>query len=268
MKKIAVITGASSGIGREFALQIDKLNCVDEIWLVARREQRLTRLAERLDAHAKILPWDLTDGACFETYKRLLTEENARVDFLVNCAGFGKFGAVSSQRAADLDDMIRLNITATVMMCRHTVPFMLCGGKIINMASVSGSLPLPYLNVYAATKAFVYHFSRALDVELKCYGITVTAVCPYWMNTEFISVARDTPDGDAVNRFLLLYDPASVAARAIADSLMGRSESVYGAFNSLLKRTAALFPWAAGMRVWNAVRKKRADKIPADASSV
>ncbi len=258
--KIAVITGASSGIGREFAMQIDTLGCVDEIWLIARREGRLRALSEKLLTDSRVIPLDLTKSESIEEYKKLLADSEASVEFLINSAGFGKFGSVSSQEDLDIDGMIKLNITALVMMCKATLPYMLCGGKIINMSSVSGVMPLPYLNIYSATKAFVYNFSRALGVETERFGITVTAVCPYWMNTEFISVARDTPEGEAVNNFILLYEPAPVAAKALADSFMGRDESVYGCFTKSLKCAAAAVPKMIGMKIWDSVRKIRRNR--------
>lgn len=254
--KIAVITGASSGIGREFALLLDRLQCVNEIWLIARRLPNLESLAGRLQTKVRILPYDLTESRYLADYKKLLAEQNAEVDFLINCAGFGKFGSVSSQNDSDIDDMIRLNVTATVMMCKYTLPYMLCGGKIINMSSVTGWVPLPYFNVYAATKAFVYHFSKSLGVETSRYGVSVTAVCPYWMNTEFIPIARDTRQGDAVNRFFLLYHPAPVAAQALADAVMGKTESLYGVAK-WIRLAARTTPTGWSMKLWNHARKTK-----------
>lgn len=254
--KIAVVTGASSGIGREFVMKIDEMNCVDEIWMISRRKERMNNIAMLLNGNALPVELDLTDPKSFDEYKRLLEKKDAEVEFLVNSAGFGKFGSVSSQHDSDVDGMIRLNITALVMMCKITMPYMLTGGKIINMSSVSGFIPLPYLNIYSATKAFVYNFSKSLNFETRKYGITSTAVCPYWMNTEFISVARDTPDGDAVNNFIFLYEPEKVATRAIADSLMGKSESVYGAVAGIIKKASGLIPDEINMRLWNKLRKK------------
>ena len=183
------------------------------------------------------------------------------MDFLINCAGFGKFGSVASQNDSDIEDMIQLNVTATVMLCKYTLPYMLCGGKIINMSSVSGWVPLPYFNVYAATKAFVYHFSKSLGVETARYGVSVTAVCPYWMDTAFIPIARDTRQGDAVNQFFLLYPPAPVAAKALADAVMGKSESLYGVAKWIRLGARAL-PVDWSIKLWNRVRKTHAPICP------
>lgn len=254
--KIAVVTGASSGIGREFVMKIDEMKLVDEIWMISRRGERLRNISMLLNGNSLPLELDLTDSKSFDEYRRLLEKKNAEVEILVNSAGFGKFGSVASQRSTDIDDMIKLNITALVMMCQITMPYMLCGGKIINMSSVSGFMPLPYLNIYSSTKAFVYNFSKSLNFETKKYGITVTAVCPYWMNTEFISVARDTPDGDAVNNFAFLYEPGCVAAKAIADSLMGKSESVYGTVAGIMKKATPFLSDDLVMKMWNRIRKR------------
>ena len=152
--------------------------------------------------------------------------------------------------------MIRLNISATVMMCRHSLPYMHSGAKIINMASVSGSIPLPGLNVYAATKAFVRNFTVALHAELKPLGITATAVCPYWMNTEFISNARDTHASDTVNNFMLIYEPAPVAAGALQAAFADKSELVYGAAGKIMVSLANLLPTDLAVRVWNRFRRR------------
>lgn len=256
MKKIAVITGASSGIGREFACLLDDMGKVDEIWLVARRRERLTRLAADLRTACRVLPLDLTKAESFVYYHEQLAGSGARVSFLINCAGLGKFGSFASNRQEDIDDMIRLNVTAVVMMCKYTLPFMARGGHIINMASSSAWLPLPYFSIYAATKAFVRHFSLALGEELASSGVGVTAVSPLWMNTEFIDIARDSPEGDAVDRFLILYEPRQTAVLALTDALSGKAESVTRA-QKLIRRAVSLLPENTSMLLWNKIRKKR-----------
>ena len=256
MKKIAVITGASSGIGREFACLMDDGGELDELWLIARRRDRLAQLAEGCRTRCRILALDLTQAESFSLFREQLAQSGAQVEYLINCAGFGKFGSFASDREEDVDGMLRLNVSAVVMMCKSALPYMRRGGHIINMASASAWLPLPYFSVYAASKAFVRHFSLALHRELAACGIGVTAVSPFWMNTEFIGVAKDSPEGDAVDRFLILYEPRPTAILALADARAGRAESMAPA-QKLIRRAAALLPEELSMGLWNRIRKKR-----------
>jgi uncharacterized protein len=209
--KIAVITGASSGLGSVYAKVIDKSHTVDELWLIARREERLLELAKTLKHQVKILPLDLTKTASIDRLKSLLAERmklspfeqltqesqepaadcGAEVSLLVNCAGFGKIGKYEKIMQEDTDNMIALNCRAAVDMTLAVLPHMNRGGRILQICSTSAFQPLQYLAVYAATKAFLVSYSRALRWELFHRGIHVTAVCPYWMRgTEFIRNAE------------------------------------------------------------------------------
>jgi hypothetical protein len=189
MKNIAIITGASSGLGIEFALQIDKKYQLDEIWLIARREDRLIELASKLQrAKGVVLALDLQDKNSINTIVTKLTAEQSNLRLLVNNAGYGKYGKFTQQSITDIQGMIDLNITALVELTHAAIPFMQPGAGIINLASSAGYLPLGNFNVYAATKAFVLHFSIALGAELN--EIDVLAVCPGPVATEFFQVAQ------------------------------------------------------------------------------
>lgn len=200
--RIALITGASSGLGREYARLAAKQGAYDEIWAVARREERLRALADELPVPVRALPLDLSQTESIGRLEEALATANAdgalELGLLVNAAGFGKFGTYADLSRDEVDAMIDLNCRALVDITQAALPFMRRGGRIIQIASSASFQPLPGLNVYAASKAFVRSYSRALRFELRGRGIRVTAVCPLWVKTEFIAVARETKNGQTV----------------------------------------------------------------------
>ena len=153
MKKIAVITGASSGMGRRFAETVDTFDRFDEVWVIARHEKALAELRDRVPYPIRALALDLTDRRSFQTYADALAEEPVEVGLLVNASGFGKFRAVVDTPLEVNLNMVDLNCQAVVALCQLTVPYMPRGGQIINIASVAAFQPIPYINVYGATKA-------------------------------------------------------------------------------------------------------------------
>jgi uncharacterized protein len=196
-RRIAVVTGASSGLGRTYVQIIDHSRKIDEIWLIARREDRLRELADTLRHQSRILAYDLTApdvsaAIAAELKKTCGSDSGTSVTLFVSCAGSGKIGNWQSISSADNDKMIDLNCRAAVDMTVAVLPFMKRGGRIIEICSTAAFQPLQQLAVYAATKAFLLSYSRALRWELFPRGIRVTAVCPYWMRqTEFIGVAKN-----------------------------------------------------------------------------
>ena len=163
MKKIAVITGASSGMGRRFAETVDSFGRFDEVWVIARHEKALKELRDQVPYPIRPLALDLTDRGSFQTYADALAEEPVEVGLLVNASGFGKFRAVVDTPLEVNLNMTDLNCQAVVALCQLTAPYMPRGGQIINIASVAAFQPIPYINVYGASKAFVLSFSRALE---------------------------------------------------------------------------------------------------------
>ncbi len=199
--RIALITGASSGLGREYARWASDHGDYDQIWAVARRRERLEKLASELSTPVRLVPLDLTDKASITQLKVLLDEAAAQdkargekfsVGLLVNAAGLGKFGTYADMTCEEVDTMADLNCRALVDVTQVALAHMERGGRIIQIASSASFQPLPGLNVYAASKAFVRSYTRALRFELRGRGIFVTAVCPLWVKTEFIDVARQT----------------------------------------------------------------------------
>ena len=243
--KIAVITGASSGIGAEFTACLDRDEQFDEIWVIARRKRRLESIEAR--AGVRVLPADLTLESSFVEYEKLLSEIKPEVAVLVNAGGFGYFGAFEEGSLAEQLGMIDLNDRALVAMTYITLPYMKMGGRIYNMGSMSAIQPVPYINVYGATKAFVLSFSRALNVELADRGIRVMAVCPYWVKTEFFDIAvRD----NTVSNFNKFYTPQQVVAKAIADMKKCRDVSFCGAGTKMQRLAVKLMPHRLIMKLW------------------
>lgn len=212
--EIAIITGASSGIGREFARIAALSGEVDEIWAVARRADRLEELAQELKIPVRPLCLDLGDASSAEKLAELLHAEKPNVRALVNAAGFAKFGTCSDITRAENDGMIEVNVRALVDVTTACLPYMERGARIIEIASCAGFLPLPGMNVYAASKAFVLRYTRGLRRELFGRGLRVTALCPGWVKTEFVDVARDTENGKTVKHYYLAATPKFIASYA------------------------------------------------------
>ena len=183
---IAIITGASGGIGSEFARQLKALAGVEEFWFVARRADKMEMLRDELGVRAKIISADLTTGEGLDTVKRALEEEKPKVRFLVNASGFGNYGAFDEISLEETEKVIDLNVKALVLITYMTIPYMEKGGRIIELGSGSCFAPLPYFNMYSSSKVFVLHFTKSLNYEIKKYGLRATCFCPGWVDTEFL----------------------------------------------------------------------------------
>ena len=246
--KIAVVTGASSGMGLEFAKAIDAEETLDEIWLIARRGDRLEALAKELRAPARILTLDLGRPESFEEYKKLLEAEKPLISTLCNAAGFGRF-ALFTETELDVNlAMIDLNDKALVAMTQLSLPWMKRGSRVINLDSLSAFQPVPYQCIYGSTKAFVLSFSRALNVELEPRGIRVMAVSPGWVKTEFFDHA--VSDNGAVTYYDVLWEPADVAKRAMRDYKKGKDLSILGHSVRRQVLLVKLLPHRLVMKVW------------------
>lgn len=193
MKNVALITGASSGIGWELA-QIHARNQGDLV-LVARRKQLLESLATELNQKYKVLvlviELDLTvEGAVVKLVEQL-NNDKIHVRYLFNNAGFGGYGEFTDRSISEDLAMIQLNVSSLVELSHAIANQMINngGGMILNTASTAGFIPGPLQATYFATKAFVVSFSQAIDQELRKKGVTVTALCPGPVKTEFIDVA-------------------------------------------------------------------------------
>ena len=177
-------------------------------------------------------------------------DKNADADYYVYAAGFGKIGAIGSIPLSDLRQMIGVNDMAAVMLTEVCLPYMAAGSRVAFVCSVAAFLPIPYLNVYAGTKAFLYRYGRALAVELAPRRIGVTVICPYWIkDTEFIAVARQSEDQPYFKRFPLASSTAFVAKTAWDDIQRGKAVSTPGWAASLIRIGAKMLPSALVMKM-------------------
>lgn len=190
----ALITGASSGLGAEFARQLAPV--ADKLVLVARRDDRLDRLKAELESRYPtvrvfVYVMDITRENQNRDFLAWLQREGLRVNFLVNNAGMGDRGPFATGDWAKVHAVLELNVVALTRLTHHLLPMLCEGGRgaVLNVSSVAGLIPLPYMAVYAATKAYVNSFSDGLRMELRDTGVTVTAVLPGPVETEFGSVS-------------------------------------------------------------------------------
>jgi len=233
MKGTALVTGASAGLGRDYA----RLFAADghDVVLVARRQDRLEELARELEprgVRAHVLAIDLARP---EAPRRIADELRARsvtIDFLVNNAGFGTNGPFAEADAAKQLEMIQVNVVALVELTRLLLPDMLARGhgRILNVGSTAGFQAGPFMAVYYASKAFVNSFSEALAYELDGTGVTATVSCPGATATEF---AGHAGTGDSLLFRLGAADSATVAREGYAAMLAGQSMVVHGLTNKL-----------------------------------
>lgn len=242
-KKIAVVTGASSGMGREFVRQIGYFyRDLDEIWVIARRRGRLEQLREESRLPLRIFEGDLMKKQVYKEYHNALREFSPNVRMLVNGAGFGKSGTFTDIAAKGRKlqtDMVDLNCSALTRMTQMTLPWMGRGGRILNLASAAAFCPQPEFAVYAATKSYVLSFSRALGAELRQSAIYVTAVCPGPVDTEFFIVSGELTD--PLKKLSVAKAP-EVVHKALKDSRKKRPLSVYGAGMKAARAGAKLVP--------------------------
>ena len=253
MKKIAVITGASSGMGREFVYAIDKDSELDELWVIARREERLLELQSQVRAKIRPVVLDLLDRSSLSQFKALLEIEKPEVMVLVNAAGFGLFGEYTEMDMEKQLEIIDLNDRALTCMTYITLPYMPDGAQIYNMGSMSSFQPVPYINVYGASKAYVLSFSKALRVELCRRNIRVMAVCPGWIQTEFFSHAIHD---DTVSYFNRYYGPKEVIEKAVRDMHRNKPVSILGLPERLQVLGVKLLPTRFVLKTWCKQQKK------------
>ena len=251
---IAVVTGASSGMGKDFVLQLGHYVKVDEIWVIARREQALQEL--KADVTVRPVVLDLCDSESFESYAQLLEQEKPNVKLLVNAAGFGKFGSYENISLSDDLRMLDLNCKALVAMTRLTIPYMEKGSHILELDSLSAFQPVPYITTYGATKAFVLSYSRAMGRELKPKGIRVMAMNPGWVKTEFFNHALQTNDGK-VQYYNHLWEARDVVATGLKDLYKTKKDVSIHGFRVKAQVLAVKFlPHSMVMNTWLNQQKK------------
>lgn len=255
--KIAIVTGASSGMGREFVRQLSAYVDVDEIWAVARRKSALEALKQEVSVPVRPISLDLLEETSFREMERLLREEKPDVKLLVNGAGFGKFGAYHKVSIEDDCRMIDLNCKALVLMTRLCIPYMAPGSHILELDSNSAWQPVPYITTYGATKAFVLSYSRAMNRELKGRGIRVMAMNPGWVKTEFFDHAMKQGDDCEVKYFDRLYEADEVVRTGLKDLYKTKKDySIHGLPVRLQVAMVKLVPHSIVMNIWLNQQKK------------
>ena len=256
MKKIAVVTGASSGMGREFVRQLENFVAVDEIWVIARREDALAALQKEVIAKVRPLALDLMKSESFGAYAAALEEEKPDVKLLVNAAGFGKFGAWDRISLEEDLGMIDLNCKALVAITRLTLPYMGKGSHVLQLDSLSAFQPVPFITTYGATKAFVLSYCRAMNAELKSRGIRMMAMNPGWVKTEFFIHSQKTNQGE-VRYFNRLYEARDVVKNGLRDLYKTRKPySIHGFPVRMQVRAVKLLPHSLVMKTWIDQQKK------------
>lgn len=242
--KIAVVTGASSGLGEEFVRVIsEKYNEVEEIWVIARRTDRLEALKARFP-NKKIFPisLDLTKHESYETLSEMLESEKPEIKILVNNAGFGTLGDFDTMDLNTQTRMIELNNRALTAVTSISLPYMKRGSFALNVSSIASFAPNPRMTVYSATKSFVLSFSKSLRFELKKKGINVLALCPGPMDTEFLPAAGIEKGSSHTFDMLPRVKPAVAAEKALRYASKGRGIYTPRAFYKLYRFIAKVLP--------------------------
>ena len=225
----AIITGASSGLGKEFALAIKK-RCpdIESFWLIARRRDKLEALAKELgEEKCFVLPLDLTGDEYTEELSQVLSDSVPEIKYLINNAGYGKLDYFENIPTKDCANQVTLNCVSLTAITRLCLPYMEKDGEIINIASIASFAPNARMAVYSSTKAYVLSFSRALREEFKMSGkkLNVLAVCPGPMDTEFLPVANIEKGTSKTFDTLPRANPKKVAQNALKAS--AKKKGVY-----------------------------------------
>ncbi len=244
---IAVVTGASSGMGAEFCRALDDSG-LDSIWMIARRGDRLLQLASVLETPCKTFSIDLSTPQGIDSFATILETEDPEIRYIVNCAGVGRFGNSWEMPVSDTRAMIGLDVSALVEITNLCIPRMPPGSDIIEVCSASAYLPLEKLNVYSACKAFVRSYCNGLRRELAAKRIHVLEVSPGWVETDFIPLSQG--DNTIPRKvFKHTVTKEAVVGEAMKDLAKGRDRSICGAFNKFQVFCCIHFPSMAS-RIW------------------
>lgn len=252
---IAIITGASSGIGKCFAEHIQKTGEVDGYLLIARRRGKLEELAATLGEGAEVLEADLGTTAGIESVRAWLEEHRPSVRYLINAAGFGIFGDYTEVSEAETVGMIDLNVKALVLITHMVIPYMVKGGNILELGSASVFTPLPRFNIYASCKSFVYHYTQALAYEVRPRGIYATVLCPGWVRTEFFDRAENDRFAGPRNKKPML-DVDYVVGKAMKSMRRGKILCTCNWYTKMQHLFSKILPNRMMIAMWQGMCKK------------
>jgi short-subunit dehydrogenase len=255
----ALITGASSGLGEEFARQLARENY--DLVLTARREDRLKAVAAKAirlgSSKVEVIASDLGQPNAPTELHRQITERGIEIECLINNAGFGTHGIFHKMPLAREIEEINLNIGAVISLTRLFLQGMVerRRGNIINVASTAGFQPVPYMATYGASKSFVLDFSEAVAYEVKSFGVTVMALCPGPTRTEFQDIAGVNETG--VPSFAYM-DAKTVVAQALASAKRGKAVRINGIMNQVMAQSTRLAPRSLVARIAGGIFKGNA----------
>ena len=240
--KTAIITGASAGLGMEFFRQaaevFPEIEC---FWLIARRQERLEALAAGCDRAVVCLPLDLCDPADLDALEQKLNAERPEVILLVNNAGCGYLGNLGEMDTATQTRMVDLNIRALTAVTNMVIPYIVSGGRILNVSSIASFCVNPRMTVYSSSKAYVSAFTLGIDEELRPKGISATAVCSGPMKTDFLDIGGITGNSKMF-RMLPYCDQVKVAGGALRAARAGRTYWTPRAFFKFYRVVAKILP--------------------------
>ncbi len=251
MKNIAIITGASSGIGKEFFLSLnERKDGLDEIWVVARREDKLNELRSLTSVPLRVFPLDLSSPESATVLEHALKEETPSIQYLICASGFGRFNGIEDDEREVLENMVDLNCRSIVSVTKACFAYMAKGGSMILIASIAALQPIPYIATYGATKAFVLSYGRALNRELrKEKGARCLCVCPFWTKTAFFD--RAYAEKTIVKKYAVMYKPEQIVKQTWKDlKKKNRDVSIYGATAKGQALLVKLLPHRLVMWVW------------------
>lgn len=244
-KKIAILTGATGGLGHAFIKELIK-EPIDEILAFGRNQERLRSLVNEFGNIIVPFCKDLTNTDELISIGRILEEKKPHIEFLINNAGLAQMKASKDFTVSEIENTIDLNCKAPVILINCCLPYMTCGSKILNICSASAFQPVPYINLYASTKAFERSYSRALNAELKPLGISVTAVCPSWIDTDMLTKEIN---GKKV-KFFGIVSSKRVAEKAMKDAKMSKDMSVCSLYVKCQHLNVKLLPQKTTMKIW------------------
>jgi len=245
-KRIAIITGASGGLGKEFVALMTNEK-VDEIWCVARNIKKLNMIREEYGDIIIPLSFDLSEQESITGIRKILEKEQPVIAYLINNAGIGENLSPYKELSLEkVNSIIQVNCNAVASLCTICIPYMQEESRILNISSQSSFQPVPYLNLYAATKVFVLNLTRALNLELKELGISVTAVCPGWIDTEMLP---KTQNGKKI-KYPGLISPKRVAVEALSDAKKKKDMSVCTLYVKYMHLLTKIFPQKKIMKAW------------------
>ena len=251
MKKIAIVTGASSGIGKEFFLElISREPTLEEVWVIARSEDKLLALQELSPIPLRVLALDLSKSESIAVLEKTLQDETPDIRYLICASGFGRFCAVDDDKREVLENMVDLNCRSIVGVTKAVAPYLSQGSVALLVASVAAFQPIPYIATYAASKAFVLSYGRAWNRELKkSRGARCLCVCPFWTKTAFFD--RALSENTVVKKYAVMYEPKQIVTRAFKDlKKKNRDVSIHGAYTKAQSLLIKLLPHKWVINIW------------------